>query len=77
MTLRHTALCALLAVLLLGLYVMAMVMLVGAGVAVRSELRGRAQAPATRRGPVSSAPSPSASGEPASTAYSGAGPSTS
>lgn len=70
----------LLAVLLVGLYTMAMVMLVGSGVAVRTERRLRPpdQLPAaTRRGPVSTAPSPNGSGEAASTAYSGAGPSTS
>jgi uncharacterized BrkB/YihY/UPF0761 family membrane protein len=67
----------LLAVLLLGLYVMATVMLVGAGIAVRAERRSRLHAPATRRGRVSSAASGTSTGEPASTAYSGAGPSTS
>ncbi|HEV3002572.1 MAG TPA: YhjD/YihY/BrkB family envelope integrity protein [Solirubrobacteraceae bacterium] len=72
----------LLAVLLLGLYTMAMVMLLGAGVAVQAErrLRDRAQErAATRRGPVSTAPAPSSSGtgDAARTAYSGAGPSTS
>lgn len=73
----------LIAVLLLGLYVMALVMLFGAGIAVKAEMRARsraqarAAAPATKRGAVSTAPSSPATGEPASTAYSGAGPSTS
>ncbi|HEV2814057.1 MAG TPA: YhjD/YihY/BrkB family envelope integrity protein [Solirubrobacteraceae bacterium] len=67
----------LLAVLLLGLYVMAMLMLLGAGVAVRTERRLRDHALATRRGRVSTAPAPASTGEAASTAYSGAGPSTS
>ena len=71
----------LLAVLLLGLYVMAMIMLVGAGVAVREERRLRAaqEDRATRLGRVRIAPSPSSSatGDAASTAYSGAGPRTS
>ena len=71
----------LLAVLLLGLYVMAMIMLVGAGTAVREErrLRHRAQERATRLGRVKAAPSKAATstGEAASTAYSGAGPRTS
>ncbi|HEX2085786.1 MAG TPA: YhjD/YihY/BrkB family envelope integrity protein [Solirubrobacteraceae bacterium] len=60
----------LLAVLLLGLYVMAMVMLVGAGLAVRQER-------AIRRGAVRTAAASTSSGDAASTAYSGAGPSTS
>jgi membrane protein len=67
----------LLAVLLLGLYVMALVMLVGAGVAVREERRVReaqeAKA-ATRRGRVVTTPPSTATEETASTAYSGAGP---
>ncbi|MDQ3739882.1 MAG: YihY/virulence factor BrkB family protein [Actinomycetota bacterium] len=69
----------LLAVLLVGLYVMATVMLVGAGVAVRAERRSRrhSEAPATRRGRVSTAPSGTSTGDAPSTAYSGAGPSTS
>jgi membrane protein len=70
----------LLAVLLLGLYIMALVMLVGAGVAVREERRlhdARDQEPATRTGAVRMAPAGTSSGDPASTAYSGAGPSTS
>jgi membrane protein len=69
----------LLAVLLLGLYIMATVMLLGAGVAVKAEqrMRARDQRPATRLGLVSTAPAPASTGEPASTAYSGAGPSTS
>jgi YihY family inner membrane protein len=69
----------LLAVLLLGLYVMALVMLVGAGVAVREERRGqeRAQERATRAGEVRMASSGTATSEGASTAYSGAGPRTS
>jgi membrane protein len=71
----------LLAVLLLGLYTMALVMLFGAGFAVKAEMRARtraqAPAPATKRGVVSSAPASPATGEPASTAYSGAGPRTS
>ncbi len=69
----------LLAVLLFGLYTMAMVMLFGAGIAVKAEQRRRrrAQAPAaTRRGAVRTAP-PTGTGESPSTAYSGAGPSTS
>ncbi|HEX8204620.1 MAG TPA: YhjD/YihY/BrkB family envelope integrity protein [Solirubrobacteraceae bacterium] len=69
----------LLAVLLLGLYTMALVMLVGAGVAVREErrLRTRAQERAMRTGAVRMAPSGTSTGEAASTAYSGAGPRTS
>ncbi|HEX8085184.1 MAG TPA: YihY/virulence factor BrkB family protein [Solirubrobacteraceae bacterium] len=68
----------LLAVLLVGLYVMAMVMLVGSGVAVRAERRARDHAPAaTRRGRVSTAPGGTSTGDAAKTAYSGAGPRTS
>ena len=69
----------LLAVLLFGLYTMALVMLFGAGIAVREErrIRERAQARATRAGAVRMAPSGTGTGESASTAYSGAGPSTS
>lgn len=69
----------LLAVLLLGLYVMALVMLFGAGIAVREERRARerAQARATRTGSVRVAPSGTGTGDAASTAYSGAGPRTS
>ncbi|HEX8119695.1 MAG TPA: YhjD/YihY/BrkB family envelope integrity protein [Solirubrobacteraceae bacterium] len=67
----------LLAVLLLGLYTMATLMLIGAGVAVRAERRARVQTPATLRGRVSTAPAPTSTADPASTAYSGAGPSTS
>ena len=69
----------LIAVLLLGLYVMAMVMLFGAGVAVREErrCRQRAHARATRTGSVRMAPAGTSTGDPASTAYSGAGPRTS
>ena len=69
----------LLAVLLFGLYTMALVMLVGAGIAVREARRigERAQARATRAGSVRMAPSGSGTGDSASTAYSGAGPSTS
>jgi membrane protein len=69
----------LLAVLLLGLYVMAMVMLFGAGIAVRTERRARrrAQQRATSAGAVRMAPSGTGTGDAASTAYSGAGPSTS
>ena len=69
----------LLAVLLLGLYVMALVMLFGAGIAVREErrYRARAQARATRSGSVRMAPPGTSTGDAPSTAYSGAGPSTS
>ena len=68
----------LLAVLLLGLYVMATVMLVGAGVAVRAERRARVQEPpATSRGRVSTASGAASKEEAPSTAYSGAGPRTS
>jgi len=67
----------LLAVLLLGLYVMAMVMLFGAGVAVRTERRARGQKEATSPIRVMTPRSRPASDDAASTAYSGAGPSTS
>ena len=81
----------LLAVLLLGLWVMALVMLVGAGVAVRTERRareragrraargrrGRSQPAATGSGPVATTGQGSSSGDTATTAYSGAGPRTS
>ena len=68
----------LLAVLLVGLYVMATVMLVGSGVAVRAERRARDHAPAaTRHGRVSTAPGGTSTGDAAKTAYSGAGPRTS
>ena len=68
----------LIAVLLLGLYVMATVMLVGAGLAVRAERRIRLHSPeATSRGRVSTPPAGTSTGDAAKTAYSGAGPSTS
>ncbi len=70
----------LLAVLLVGLYTMAMVMLVGSGIAVRVELRLRQRdqaRAATSRGPVRTPPASSATGDAPRTAYSGAGPSTS
>jgi membrane protein len=70
----------LLAILLLGLYVMALMMLVGSGFAVHAEqrLRERGQErEATRRGAVRTASPPTATGDAPRTAYSGAGPSTS
>lgn len=66
----------LLAVLLVGLYVMALVMLFGAGVAVREErrCRRRAEERAARSGAVKMAPAGTGTKDPAGTAYSGAGP---